>query len=63
MQRNPKVYLRDILRATEKIKRYTKKLEFDDFLKKEIVQDAVIRNLEIIGEAVKRIPEDQKETS
>ncbi|PDM25920.1 hypothetical protein CP083_06615 [Candidatus Bathyarchaeota archaeon B24-2] len=60
MQRDPKVYLRDILRAIEKIKRYTKKLEFDDFLKKEIVQDAVIRNLEIIGEAVKKIPEDIK---
>ncbi len=42
----------------EEIKRYTKDMDFEDFIKNEVVIDAVIRNLEIIGEAVRTIPED-----
>ena len=33
-------------------------MDFEDFIKNELVVDAVIRNLEIMGEAVKNIPED-----
>jgi len=33
-------------------------LDFDDFLENKMVQDAVVRRLEIIGEAVKNIPEE-----
>jgi len=58
MQRDPKVYLKDVLKAIEKIERYTENLSFNDFSKNDIVQDAVVRNLEIIGEAVKKIPEE-----
>ena len=58
MQRDPKVYLKDVLKAIEKIERYTENLSFNDFSKNEMVQDAVVRNLEIIGEAVKKIPEE-----
>ena len=32
----------------------------EEFLENELVQDAVVRNIEIIGEAVKNIPEDFK---
>ena len=56
MQRDPKVYLKDVLKAIEKIERYTENLSFNDFSENDMVQDAVVRNLEIIGEAVKRIP-------
>lgn len=35
-----------------------KDLSFDDFYKNLLVQDAVIRNLEIIGRAVKHLPRD-----
>jgi len=34
--------------------------EFDFFRRPELIQDGVVRNLEIIGEAVKNIPEDVK---
>ena len=58
MQRDPKVYLKDVLKAIEKIERYTKNLGFNDFSENEMVQDAAVRNLEIIGEAIKKIPEE-----
>jgi len=60
MSREFKAYLKDILEAIEKIERYTKKLSFNQFSTNELVQDGVVRNLEIIGEAVKNIPDDIK---
>ena len=56
MTREYKVYLTDILEAIRKIEKYTGNLSFDDLANDELVQDAVVRNLEIIGEAVKNIP-------
>ncbi len=58
MLRDPKVYLKDILKAVEKIDNYVENLGFKEFSANEMVQDAVVRNLEIIGEAVKKIPEE-----
>lgn len=58
MPRTHKVYLRDILDAIRKIENYTCDLSFDEFLADELKQDGVARNLEIVGEAVKRLPED-----
>jgi len=46
------------LEAIERIEEYTEGLDFDDFLENKMVQDAVVRRLEIIGEAVKNIPEE-----
>ena len=60
MSRNHRVYLLDMLKAIEKIERYTYGMGFSDFAKNELVQDAVLRNLELIGEAVKNIPEEIK---
>ena len=63
MSKRPvKLLLEDILEATDKIKRYTKDLSRDSFLKDQRTADAVVRNLEIIGEAANRLPEDFKET-
>ncbi|MDQ7032491.1 MAG: DUF86 domain-containing protein, partial [Desulfonauticus sp.] len=56
MQRHPKVYLKDILKAIKKIENYVENLDFKKFSANELVQDATVRNLEIIGEAVKKIP-------
>lgn len=56
MQRDYKAYINDILEAINRIESYTKNLTFDDFSKSRLYQDAVVRNLEIIGEAVKRLP-------
>ena len=46
--------------AVRRIERYTDKLSFDDFRDDELVVDGVVRNLEIIGEAVKKVPEEMK---
>ncbi|MFN3762469.1 MAG: DUF86 domain-containing protein [Anaerolineae bacterium] len=55
-KRSPVVLLHDILQAINKIERFTAGLSFDDFEENDQVVDAVIRNLEVIGEAVKHIP-------
>ena len=48
-------YFEHILLSIKKIKEYTKDLSKADFDSNELVQDAVIRNIEIIGEATKKI--------
>ena len=60
MPREYKAYLKDILEAIRKIEKYTQNISLDDFVKDELIQDGVVRNLEIIGEAVKNIPQDLK---
>jgi uncharacterized protein with HEPN domain len=55
--RECKLFLEDILSSIEKIQRYIKNLNYEDFEDNELVVDAVIRNLEIIGEASKNIPD------
>ncbi len=48
-------YLGHILQAIERIDRYTADMDEVAFLNSELVQDAVIRNIEIIGEASNNI--------
>lgn len=48
-------YLAHILEAIERIDRYTEDIDEVAFLQNELVQDAVIRNLEILGEASNNI--------
>lgn len=60
--KNPddEIYLLHIKDAIKKIDIYVNNLDFEEFRKKLIVQDAVIRQFEIIGEAAKRLSEDFK---
>jgi uncharacterized protein with HEPN domain len=44
------VYLEDMVDALAKIRRYVRDMSYDDFCADDKTQDAVIRNLEIIGE-------------
>lgn len=60
MQRAHEAYLKDILEAIRKIEKYTEQMSYDEFLKDELRQDGVVKNLETIGEAVKRIPDEIK---
>lgn len=60
MQREHDFFLKDILVAIRKIENYTEKLTYEEFLKDELRQDGVVKNLEVIGEAVKNIPQDIK---
>jgi len=56
MPREYKVYLADILSAIGKIEKYSKNLDLSNFSSNELIIDGIVRNLEIIGEAVKNIP-------
>jgi len=49
------VYLVHIKQAMEKIVKYLNKRTKEEFMQDEILQDAVIRQLEIVGEATKRL--------
>ena len=53
-------YLLDIQRAIERIQIYVN-MDKENFYKDIKTQDAVIRNFEIIGEAVKRLPQELTE--
>ncbi|HVW78355.1 MAG TPA: DUF86 domain-containing protein [Alloacidobacterium sp.] len=48
-------YLEHILQALTRIDRYTAGLKEEEFLTNELIQDGVIRNLEVMGEAAKNI--------
>jgi uncharacterized protein with HEPN domain len=53
-------FIEHILLCIDKIQEYTKNLTAQDFNNNELFQDAVIRNIEIIGEATKKISNDLK---
>jgi uncharacterized protein with HEPN domain len=54
--KNYKAYFLHIADSIENIQKFTKGRNKKKFLSDKLTQDAVIRNLEIIGEATKRIP-------
>lgn len=60
MSRNWSFYLEDILESARKIQRYTKGMTFEQFRSQDVVFDAVVRNLEIIGEAAKHLPPEAR---
>lgn len=55
MQKDPLIYIGHILDCILKIKKFTLNISEGEFLKNDLIQDAVIRNLEILGEATKNI--------
>lgn len=58
--RPTELLIEDILEAIEKIESYTAGLDKHQFTQDDKTIDAVVRNLEIIGEAASRLPEDFK---
>jgi uncharacterized protein with HEPN domain len=60
MSRDWRSYLGDMLVACERVSRYVGGRSREAFLADELVYDAVVRNLEILGEAAKHIPDDVK---
>lgn len=60
MSRDWRLYLDDMIGSCVKIAQYTKGMDLQAFLKTPVVYDAVLRNLEILGEAAKRIPDERK---
>ena len=60
MPRSQLLYLNDIAEATGNIRLYVGDLTFDEFRNERMRVDAVVRNFEVIGEAVKNLSDDLK---
>lgn len=58
MSRDEIIYLKDIVQSCEKILRFTQGLTQADLIREEKTYDAVVRNLEIVGEAAKHISDE-----
>ena len=48
--------VRDMLTAVDKVGRYTRGMDAASFAADEVIVDAVIRNLEVLGEAARNVP-------
>ena len=55
-ERNWQLYIRDMLRFAEKVAAYSADLDQERFVEDELRFDAILRNLELIGEAATRVP-------
>ncbi|MDQ3099605.1 MAG: DUF86 domain-containing protein [bacterium] len=58
MKKDFSIYLQDIIKSSASVAKYIKNKNRSDFDEDEQLQDAVIRRLEIIGEAIKRLPQE-----
>ena len=59
--KDPKVFLKHILESIEWIEKDIHNLTEDQFMENVPIQDAVVRRFEIIGEAIRNLPEEYKE--
>lgn len=62
-ERSDKQLLLDMLEAIERATRYTKGMPLEDFVKNDLVSDAVMRNIQIIGEAANRTSKPLREAT
>jgi uncharacterized protein with HEPN domain len=58
MPRDYRISLEDILEAIRKVKAYTEDMSQKTFAADTKTLDAVVRNLEIVGEAMKKVPDE-----
>jgi uncharacterized protein with HEPN domain len=63
MSRDYRLYLDDIIEAIKRIRAFTDRMDFDAFRADLKTQDAVVRNLEIIGEASGKLPETVRDAA
>lgn len=61
MDKLPEIFLRHILESIDWIQKDLAGLTEDQFMENVPIQDAVVRRFEIIGEAVRNLPEEYKE--
>lgn len=61
MLRSPLEYLRHILDETDYLVKQTERLNRDEFIQNDTLRRAFVRSIEIIGEAVKNVPDDFKQ--
>lgn len=60
MPRDPALYLEDIVEACGRIRDYVKGMTVEEFERDTKTVDAVVRNLEVIGEATRTLPDEVK---
>ncbi len=58
--RDSTLYLKDILNAMEAIESFVEEMDLEEFQEDDKTSSAVIRKLEIIGEATKNLPDELK---
>jgi uncharacterized protein with HEPN domain len=58
VSRSWELFLRDMLEAARKVIRFTADRQLESFVADEMAYDATLRNLEVLGEAAKCIPEE-----
>jgi uncharacterized protein with HEPN domain len=61
-RRSANLLLADILERAERIERHVADMDLKEFVGDEKTIDAVVRNLEVIGEAASRMPSDYRES-
>jgi uncharacterized protein with HEPN domain len=61
MTKDNLVYLKHILDAIYRIEEYTKSISYNNFMDNRLVQAGVVREIEIVGEATKRLTQEFKE--
>jgi uncharacterized protein with HEPN domain len=62
-KRDPHILVNDIIVAIQKIGRYTLGINHEMFLQDDKTIDAVVRNIEVIGEAARQLPPEFKESN
>lgn len=58
MKRDYKLFIKDILDCMNRIEEFVGDMDFDEFVRDDKTSSAVIRKLEIIGEATKNLPKE-----
>ena len=60
MKKDPRIFIEHVLECIERIEEYVQGVTKEKFLHSPQLQDAIIRRIEVIGEAIKNIPVDIK---
>ncbi len=58
MKRDYKLFVKDVLDAIDKIEEFIGNMEYGEFIQDDKTSTAVVKKIEIIGEAIKNIPRD-----
>ena len=61
MKRDYKLFIKDLLECINKIEDFVGEMSFDEFMKDEKTKSAVVREIEVMGEAVKNVPSSIRE--
>lgn len=61
--RSDRLFLYDVIESCEKIETYASGVAEKDFKSNKMLQDAIVRNIEIIGEASKNLSENLREAN